>query len=151
MEGVVVKELIVHRDERGELFEILRSDDSLFRNFGQAYITKCFKGWVKGWHYHRIQWDHFCVIKGKCRIVLYDRREKSSTRGELQEFVFTGAHPRLLSIPAGVVHGFEAIEGDAWILNIPDRPFNREEPDEHRLSLDSPEVPYEKWKGKKGW
>ncbi|MDD5131521.1 MAG: hypothetical protein PHH44_02550 [bacterium] len=50
--GVVLKDLTVHKDERGALFEILRSDYPEFKAFGQTYITVCKPGWVKGWHYH---------------------------------------------------------------------------------------------------
>jgi len=147
IEGVIVKELNVHEDERGKLFEILRNDDELFSNFGQAYITVCKEGFVKGWHYHETQTDNFCVVKGKARIVLWDRNTK-----EVNDFVLSDDEPKVLVIPKGVVHGFECLsDGECRILNIPDKKYNRENPDEQRIPLDSPEAPYEEWKTRKGW
>jgi dTDP-4-dehydrorhamnose 3,5-epimerase len=151
IEGVILKDLVVHKDERGELFEILRSDEKIFNKFGQAYITVCYPGWVKGWHYHKLQADSFCTVRGKSKIVLCDKRNNSKTYGLVEEYVLDAEKPQLLRIPCGVIHGFECIgDGECWILNLPTETYNRKEPDEHRFPLNSPEVPYEPWKGKKG-
>ena len=153
IEGVVLKDLVVYKDERGRLFEILRSDDETFNGFGQVYMTVCKPGWVKGWHYHKNQTDIFCVLRGKGKIVLFDRRPNSKTHMAVDEFVMTGEKPQLLIIPSGVVHGFENLsdEEECWILNVPNKTYNKESPDELRIPLDSDEVPYDGWKGKKGW
>ncbi|MDI6642150.1 MAG: dTDP-4-dehydrorhamnose 3,5-epimerase family protein [Elusimicrobiota bacterium] len=152
IDGVILKDLIVHKDRRGKLFEILRSDEKIFVKFGQAYVTVCNPGWVKAWHYHKNQIDNFCVIRGKARIVLYDLRAKSTTYRQINEFVLSDTHPKLLIIPKGVVHGFESIgKKEAWILNLPTKPYNRTQPDEYRLPVNSDEVPYKPWKNKKGW
>ena len=152
IKGVILKELTVHSDERGKLFEILRSDEKVFRKFGQAYITVCYPGWVKGWHYHKIQDDNFCVVRGTARVVLYDARQGSDTKGEVEEYILESGRPVLLLIPKGIVHGFEAVgPEECWILNIPTELYNPGKPDEFRLPLDSPEVPYEPWKKRKGY
>ncbi|MEM2982926.1 MAG: dTDP-4-dehydrorhamnose 3,5-epimerase, partial [Candidatus Bathyarchaeia archaeon] len=64
IEGVRVKNLRVIPDERGRLMEILRSDDQIFRGFGQVYMTTAYPGVVKGWHYHKVQYDNMAVVKG---------------------------------------------------------------------------------------
>ena len=69
IDGVQVKELKVISDDRGALMEILRSDDQLFERFGQAYVTICKPRVVKGWHYHKVQTDHFVCLKGKAKVV----------------------------------------------------------------------------------
>ena len=150
--GVILKDLQVHKDERGALFEILRSDAPEFKGFGQTYVTVCSPGWVKGWHYHLLQQDYFCVLKGKARIVLYDQREDSATKGEINEFELANSKPQTLVIPTGVVHGFECIsQEEAWILNVPSQLYNYQKPDEYRIPLDSKNVPYKPWQEKKGW
>jgi dTDP-4-dehydrorhamnose 3,5-epimerase len=152
IEGTLLKDLTVHKDDRGRLFEILRSDNEIFDKFGQIYMTVCSPGWVKGWHYHKKQTDLFCVIRGKGRIVLFDRRPNSKTHSEVNEYVMTGDSPQLLVIPSGVVHGFESIgDGECWIINVPNKTYNKKDPDEFRIPLDSDEIPYEGWKDKKGW
>ncbi len=50
---------------------------------------------------------------------------------------------KLLLIPWGVIHGFAADERDeAWILNVPKRPYRYASPDEFRLAWNGSGVPY---------
>ena len=62
IEGVKTKKLKVIPDERGRLMEMLRCDDDLFIQFGQAYLTTGYPGVVKGWHYHKKQ-----IGRASCR------------------------------------------------------------------------------------
>ena len=86
IDGVEVKELRVIPDERGSLMEILRKDDEIFQQFGQVYMTTTYPNVVKAWHYHKIQTDNVTVVKGMLKLVLYDPREGSPTKGEINEF-----------------------------------------------------------------
>ncbi len=148
--GVKTKELLLIPDERGGLMEMLRSDDELFVKFGQIYLTTVYPGIVKGWHHHKIQTDNFVVIKGMIKLVLYDNREDSPTYGEINEF-FIGEKKRLLiQIPPQVIHGFKGIGGEeAFVINIPTEPYNRENPDEYRLDPHQNDIPYD-WAAKDG-
>jgi len=131
------------RDERGFLVEILRCDWENFLGFGQAYITTALPGVVKAWHYHRMQTDNFCVITGEAKIALYDARAESPTFREIEEFIVSGKELMLITIPPMVYHGFKNIgEEEVYLLNIPNRLYNYEEPDEYRLPADTPEIPY---------
>jgi len=144
IDGVRTKTLSVHADERGRLVEMLRSDDELFEKFGQAYLTTAYPGAVKAWHYHRKQVDHFICVHGMMKVVLYDDREGSPTRGLLNEFFLGVHHPLLLRIPAGVYHGFKCIsECEALIVNIPTEVYHYAEPDEFRIDAHDPRVPYD--------
>src|SRR5262245_21426663 len=109
IDGVRTKQLKVIPDERGRLMEMLRCDDDLFLKFGQAYLTTAYPGVVKGWHYHKVQTDHFIVVRGMMKIVLYDGREDSLTYGLVNEFFMGDHNPMLLQIPPGVLHGFKCI------------------------------------------
>lgn len=150
IDGVRVKRLRGHADERGRLMEMLRSDDELFIRFGQVYMTTAYPGVVKAWHFHRKQTDHFVVVRGMAKIVLYDRRDGSPTHGEVNEF-FAGEHnPILIQIPPLVFHGFKCIsEYEAIIINCPTEVYNYQAPDEHRLPPHSGEIPYD-WSRKDG-
>lgn len=151
IKGVEIKKLKVIPDDRGRLMEILRSDDSLFNKFGQVYITTANPGFVKAWHYHKKQDDHFTCVKGKIRLVLYDGREDSETKGEVQEFLISlEENPILVKIPAGVYHGFEsAINEESIVVNTPTETYNYDEPDEFRIDPFKNDIPY-KWSSKKG-
>jgi dTDP-4-dehydrorhamnose 3,5-epimerase len=141
---VRIKQLRVIPDERGRLMETLRCDDELFIKFGQAYITTAYPGVVKGWHYHQVQIDNFVGLQGMLKVVLYDDREDSPTRGEVNEF-FLGVHnPVLLQIPRLVLHGFKAIgTQEAILLNLPTEPYRHDAPDEYRVDPRSPAIPYD--------
>jgi dTDP-4-dehydrorhamnose 3,5-epimerase len=150
IDGVVVKTLKPVCDERGRLMEILRRDDPFFTEFGQAYVTTAYPGVTKAWHYHREQVDHFVVLAGMAKIVLYDGREGSPTKGAINEF-FAGVHnPILIRIPPLVHHGMKGVsETEAMILNLPTRPYDHASPDEYRLPPDTAEIPYD-WSRKDG-
>jgi dTDP-4-dehydrorhamnose 3,5-epimerase len=106
-------------DGRGRLMEILREDDEIYMRFGQVYLTTGYPGVVKAWHYHKVQHDHFCVIKGMMKVALYDARDGSPTKGEVNEF-FLGEHrPIVLRIPPLVYHGFKAVgTEEALLINV---------------------------------
>ena len=143
IEGVKIKKLKVIPDERGRLMEMLRSDDELFITFGQVYLTTAYPGVVKGWHYHKKQTDNMVVVKGMMKVVLYDGREGSSTKGEVNEF-FMGIHNAiLLQIPPFVFHGFKCTsEEEAMVINCPTETFNYEDPDEFRVDPHENDIPY---------
>ncbi|MGH7163848.1 MAG: dTDP-4-dehydrorhamnose 3,5-epimerase family protein [Planctomycetota bacterium] len=142
--GVKVKQLKVTADERGRLMEILRRDEELFEKFGQVYVTTAYPGVVKGWHFHRRQTDHFACVKGMMKLVLYDRRENSPTKGEVNEF-FLGEHnPILVKIPPLVLHGFKGVgTEEAVVVNTPTEPYDHAAPDEERLDPRDPSIPYD--------
>jgi len=148
--GVQLKHLRLIPDERGRLMEILRCDDPVFEKFGQVYLTTTYPGVVKAWHYHKKQNDNVTVVKGMLKLVLYDDRNGSSTRGEVNEF-FIGEHnPVLVHIPKGVYHGWKCIgQEEALVVNCVTEPYNRDRPDEYRLPYDSEKVPYD-WEIKMG-
>ncbi|UCE68120.1 MAG: dTDP-4-dehydrorhamnose 3,5-epimerase family protein [Candidatus Zixiibacteriota bacterium] len=150
IEGVKTKLVKVIADERGKLAEILRSDSEIYQKFGQVYYTTAYPGVVKAWHYHKIQTDHFFCLKGMTKLVLYDPRDDSPTKGMINEF-FVGDHnPLLVVIPKLVYHGFKAIsDQESIMINIPTELYNYDNPDEYRVDPHSGEIPYD-WSRKDG-
>jgi dTDP-4-dehydrorhamnose 3,5-epimerase len=148
--GVQVKPLKWIPDERGKLMEILRCDDAMFERFGQVYVTTCYPGVVKGWHYHKKQDDNMTVIKGMAKVVLYDGRENSPTKGIVNEFFAGEDNPMLITIPAYVAHGFKAYGAEAaYLINTVTEPYNSEAPDEYRIDPFDNDIPYD-WSLKQG-
>lgn len=144
IEGVKTRKLRLIPDERGYLMEMLRSDWEEYEKFGQVYITAVYSGVVKGWHYHKIQTDHFICVHGMAKVVLYDGREGSPTHGEVNEFFLGQQNPMLLKIPPGVMHGFKGIGQEmALIVNVPTELYNYEQPDEYRLPAHTDQIPYD--------
>lgn len=149
--GVVIRDLKVVPDERGRLGEILRSDwEGGEMDASQVYFTTNYPGVIKAWHFHRNQDDRVACVSGMIKLVMFDGREDSETKGEIQE-VFLGIHsPKLVRIPAGVYHGWKCIsENESVVINIPTNLYNYENPDEERLPFDTDKIDYD-WNVKHG-
>lgn len=130
--------------------EILKCNEPFFHKFGQVYLTTAYPQVTKAWHYHLKQEDNFCVVRGMMKVVCYDDRKGSPTRGMVNEF-FLGDHsPIVVKIPPGVFHGFKCIsEVEAIVINTVTQPYNPKDPDEFRLPAHSKKIPYD-WSRKDG-
>jgi dTDP-4-dehydrorhamnose 3,5-epimerase len=150
IKGVEIKKLVVHKDDRGEVFELLRSDDTMFEKFGQAYMSTCKPGIAKAWHFHEKQTEYFSCVKGTMKLVLYDERKSSPTKGIVQEIFLSPDKPLLVKVPSYIFHGFECATNEEIIaINFKTEPFNPEDPDKVRIPFDDARIPY-KWASKKG-
>jgi len=131
-------------DERGRLMEILRSDDDLFSKFGQVYMTSNYPQVVKAWHMHKHQIDNVCCVKGMIKLVLFDARRNSPTRGEINEFFIGEYNPMIIQIPKEIYHGWKCVsETESLVINIPTEKYNYETPDEYRLPYNTRKIPYD--------
>lgn len=148
--GARTKRLAVNSDERGRLMEMLRADDDLWIAPKQIYMTTAYPGVVKAWHFHKLQTDHFVCVAGMMKVVLYDGRECSPTRGAVNEF-FIGEHnPLLVQIPPLVHHGFKCVsDREALVVNTVTETYNYSDPDEFRLDPHGNDIPYD-WARKDG-
>ena len=148
--GVKVRKLRLTPDDRGWLMEMLRSDWEEFERFGQTYVTACYPGVVKAWHYHKHQTDHFICVGGMAKVALYDPRDNSPTKGMVNEFFMGTLNPILVKIPNMVYHGFTAVDSKtAVIVNVPTEVYKYDKPDEYRIPYDDPSIPY-RWEVKMG-
>lgn len=132
--------------DRGHLMEVARCDDSFYLGFGQAYITMTKRGVIRAWYRHKQQTDQIALVKGRLLLVLMDSREDSPTFQALQEIRISDDAPALVQIPPGVWHGFQALDGEAFLLHLNTQPFDFANPDEERLAVDDPKMPY-RWVG----
>src|SRR5689334_5932320 len=108
IDGVAIKQLVRHPDERGFFEEMIRKTDEFFaEGFGQVSHSFMVEGVVKAWHIHKTQIDWWYVARGKIKAALYDTREGSKTYKELNEYVIGGEEPdnKIIKIPPGVAHG----------------------------------------------
>ena len=135
IEGVKLKPLRLIPDERGWLMEMLRRDEAdLFTGFGQAYLSATYPGVVKAWHYHKHQTDNFVCIAGMIKLVLVDTREGSPTKDAVNEFFLGVQNRTLVQVPKLVYHGWKCVSPEmSVVVNMPDEPYNYQEPDEFRL------------------
>jgi dTDP-4-dehydrorhamnose 3,5-epimerase len=97
-----------------------------------------------------VQTDHFVIVKGMMKVVLYDQREGSPTKGLINEFFMGEKNPILVTIPPGVVHGMKGIGTEpAMLVNVPTEMYQYDKPDEYRIDPHKNDIPYE-WDRKDG-
>ncbi len=143
IDGVRARRARVLPDERGRLGEILRADDPWFEKFGQVYFTTTYPGVVKAWHYHRKQTDHFYCLRGSVKLALYDAREASATRGEVNEIYLSEHRPALVRIPPGVYHGWMCVSDvECCVINVTSECYDYKNPDEFRADPHEGDIPY---------
>lgn len=144
IEGVKVKKLIKHVDDRGFFMEILRDDDELLKKFGQASMSLTYPGVIKAFHYHEIQDDHWFFPKGNAQVVLYDMREDSPTYKQTNVFYMGDHNPMLVSIPKGVAHGYRVLGNEPIIIvYFTTESYKSGQPDEFRIPWDDPEIGFD--------
>lgn len=143
IQGVAIKKLVRHPDERGFFEEIIRVSDPFFSE-GFAQLSRSFmhKGVVKAWHIHKTQIDWWYVVRGTIKVALYDMRSDSKTKHELNEFELgENGENIVLKIPAGVAHGLKVLLGPADLVYVTSSEYLKEE--EGRIPYDDPEIGYD--------
>lgn len=128
IDGVEIKKLSVIPDERGAIYHMLRNDDSLFEKFGEIYFSKANPGAIKAWHLHKEMTLMYNVVVGMAKLVLYDDRPDSPTKGNLME-IYIGEDNRLLvKIPSQIWNGFKCIGATPVIVaNCATMPHDKDE------------------------
>lgn len=141
IDGVRVTPLRQILDERGKIMHMLRSDSEAFSGFGEIYFSCVYPGAIKGWHIHKRMILNYAVPHGRIKLVLYDDRLDSSTRGEVQEIFLGPDNYCLVSIPPLVWNGFKGIGGEmALVANCSSIAHDPEEID--RRDPFDPAIPY---------
>ena len=140
--GVLVIPLKKIPDERGTIFHMMRCDDPHFDAFGEIYFSKSNPGVIKGWHRHSVMTMNYAVIQGMIKLVLYDDRTDSPTRGSLMELFIGDDNFSLVKIPPGIWNGHKALPPHpALVANCATHPH-----DPHnlvRLDPFSNKIPYD--------
>jgi dTDP-4-dehydrorhamnose 3,5-epimerase len=116
IEGVRVEPLKRIPDERGTVMHMLRASDPHFTKFGEIYFSTVYPGVIKGWHLHELMTLNYACVSGRIKLVLYDDRENSKTRGELMEIFLGPDHYALVQIPPYVWNGFKGMGDELAIV-----------------------------------
>jgi dTDP-4-dehydrorhamnose 3,5-epimerase len=109
IDGVLVVPLRRIPDERGTILHMLSSMDEHFQQFGEIYFSTVYRNLVKGWHRHREMTLNYACIFGRIKLVVFDGRDDSRTRGAIQEIFLGPDNHSLAVIPPGVWSGFKGM------------------------------------------
>lgn len=152
-EGVVVRELVTHPDERGTVCELYDPRwGASPEPMAFAYMFTIRPGWSKGWGIHREHDDRYAFVSGELEVVLYDQRPDSATTGLEARITLSTYHRKLLTIPRGVWHAERNIGAtDVLVVNFPTIVYDHERPDKVRLPLDTDQLPVDLGPAWRGW
>jgi dTDP-4-dehydrorhamnose 3,5-epimerase len=152
IEGVSIREVPTHTDERGSVVEIY----DLRWNWHPAPLVFAHSftirpGFVKGWGLHETFEDRYFILLGDMELVLFDPRPDSSTYGKVSTLLMSESNRRLVNIPTFVWHAEHNIGSkDVVVIDLPTQPYNHADPDKYRLPIDTPLIPYS-FGAARGW
>jgi dTDP-4-dehydrorhamnose 3,5-epimerase len=142
IQGVEVTPLRQFFDERGRVMHMLREDSETFERFGEIYFSTTHPGAVKAWHLHKRMTLNYAVVLGEAKVVLFDDRVDSPTRGVVEEFFLSPENYLLLTVPPLIWNGFKGIDPQSTIVancaTLPHDPdeLERRPPDDARIPYD---------------
>ncbi|HPO68530.1 MAG TPA: dTDP-4-dehydrorhamnose 3,5-epimerase family protein [Candidatus Pacearchaeota archaeon] len=134
--GLEIIPFMVSFDDRGYLFEIIHNYD--MSKFGQVYVVgDPVRGVIRAFHKHNILWDYFCIIKGSAKFVFVDDRKESKTFKQQEIIILSEKSPKMIIVPPNIYHGWMSLEDNTIMISIASEVYNKENPDEVRISPDS--------------
>lgn len=140
---VIVTPLKIIGAEGGSVYHVLKSHESSYDKFGEAYFSTVDKNVIRPWKRHNRMTLNIAVIVGAIKFVMYDDRIGSETEGIFHEIVLSPmVNYSRLTVPPGIWMAFKGVSdsGEGILINIANLPHDPEEVD--RLELK--DLPY-KW------
>jgi dTDP-4-dehydrorhamnose 3,5-epimerase len=142
--GVEIKKLEKHCDDRGYFLEVLKHGETTFCDVKQTSYAETYPGVVKAFHWHKEQTDVWFPVKGELQVVLYDLREDSPTQRETQVVYAGESNPVMIYIPPGVAHGYRVLgDKNAGVFYHMSKAYDSKNPDEHRIPFDDPQIDFD--------
>jgi len=142
--GVAMHPLRQIADRRGAVLHMLRADAPWFSGFGEVYFSEVALGAIKAWKRHLRMTQYFAVPVGRIRLVLWDDRPDSTTRGATQ--VIELGRPEsymLVIVPPRLWYGFTAIgSGPALLSNCANMAHDPAESERMELHEAADRIPY---------
>ena len=129
-------------DDRGAVFHVMKSSDKQFDKFGEVYISKINNNVIKGWKFHKEMKQNFCVPFGQLKLVLFDNRENSQTKGLINEIILDDSkNYKRVTIPKNIWYSFKCLSESYCLLlnisNIEHDPFESK-----TLDINSTKIPH---------
>ena len=128
IEGIKISPLKIISDDRGSVMHMLRNDSQIFDKFGEIYFSTIFENKIKAWHLHKEATLNYACIKGRVKLVLFDDRTQSSSKGVYEEIILSPQNYFLITIPPNIWNGFKGLdEEESIIANCLNLPHNEKE------------------------
>ncbi len=144
IDGVKTREVKNIITRNGHTTELFRVDWGIFSYPIEQIINVALRPQtISAWHMHKLQTDHIFVTYGTIKVVLFDDRQDSTTKGQIDVFHLSLLRPMLLIIPPGIWHGVQNLSNEvSMFINFFDKQYNYKDPDEYYLNYNTNEIPY---------
>ncbi|KPK45285.1 MAG: hypothetical protein AMJ65_00385, partial [Phycisphaerae bacterium SG8_4] len=111
---------MVHSDDRGSLFEVVKQEDG-----AQVFFSTTKPGITRGNHYHTRKMEKFCVVKGQAII-----RLRRIGTDQVIEYNVSGSKPASIEMPIFYTHSIENV-GTEELLTLfwTNELFDNDDPD----------------------
>jgi dTDP-4-dehydrorhamnose 3,5-epimerase-like enzyme len=114
---------VITRDASGKdngwLMEMFKSADG---NKTEVYLSAALPGAFKGYHLHRVRAARYVCLKGRMKIITYEREGDKWVKSET---ILDGLTSQRLFIPKNVATGLENIgDEEGWLVNYPDPAYD---------------------------
>ncbi len=108
----------------GDVWHAMKSGDSGFKGFGEAYFSWIEKGVIKAWKKHERMTLNLVVPVGEVRFVFV---REDSLKNFREEIIGVSRYVRL-TVPPGIWFGFQGLaKPQSLVLNIADFPHDPDE------------------------
>ncbi|RST80095.1 hypothetical protein EJC49_24685 [Aquibium carbonis] len=121
IDGVVVRDLVVHADARGALRELYVADWVPTPAFQQWNLVTSLAGTLRGVHVHPRHSDYLHVISGRLLLGLHDLRPDDPAARRSQMLELDAERPQVAFIPHGVCHGFYFPVSTTYVYGLSSR------------------------------
>jgi dTDP-4-dehydrorhamnose 3,5-epimerase-like enzyme len=116
--------LVLHKDQRGILFEAFRLESQEIPSGGQVYVYSVEPGMRRGDHYHENKKEWFTCVHGNVRVFL------KTQAGKTEAFDMSADEPKMVFVGGGTAHAVENFSSEpAIIIAYASKEFDPDEPD----------------------
>jgi len=143
IDGVSIKKVVKHSDERGFFAELIKLGEDTFHEVMQTSYSETKPGVIKAFHIHNY-WEVWCIVKGQAQVVLHDMRKDSPTKGQT-DVIYTGEdNMMVIAIPGEVAHGYKPLGSSPMgIIYHASEAYNPNNITIRTIPHDSPEINFD--------
>ena len=103
----------------GDVWHAIKSSDSEYVGFGEAYFSFIEKGKIKGWKKHKKATLNLIVPVGEIKFFAYDE-EQEDKHSKLSSFTLSEENYFRLTVPSGIWLAFKGLKERNMLLNVSD-------------------------------
>lgn len=103
----------------GDVWHAIKSSDSEYAGFGEAYFSFIDKGKIKGWKKHKKATLNLVVPVGEIKFFAYDEKQDDK-HSKLSSFTLSEENYFRLTVPSGIWLAFKGLKERNMLLNVSD-------------------------------